>query len=110
MSTDEYGVFDSNVIDTFFLKTNPRSNNDNLKELILFSNNYSYSSPPGLSVSSTYETQQVSINTLLPDLLLERDDTLKTENILNLDPPDIIDDGEQFLGTNQQFNVNQNSF
>ena len=110
VSTDEYGVFDSNVIDNFFLKTNPRSNNDNLKELILFSNNYSYSSPPGLSGSSTYETQQVSINTLLPDLLLERDDTLETENILNLDPPDIIDDGEQFLGTNRQFNFNQNSF
>ena len=29
---------------------------------------------------------------------------------MNLDPPDIIDDGEQFLGTNQQFNFNQNSF
>ena len=78
----KYGVFDSNVIDTFFLKTNPRSNNDNLKELILFSNNYSYSSPPGLSGSSTYETRQVSINTLLPDLLLERDDTLETRKYI----------------------------
>ena len=68
MSTDEYGIFDSNVIDRFFLKTNPRSNNDNLKELILFSSNYSYSSPAGLSGVSTYENRQVSINTLLSDL------------------------------------------
>lgn len=34
----------------------------------------------------------------MSDLVIERDDTLETENILNLNPPEIVDDGTQDFG------------
>lgn len=94
-SDDEYAIFDSNAIDKFFLKTNPRTITENLKTLVLFSQNYTFVSPIG---SSTYEGKKVKITTLLPDLVIERDDKLETENILNLNPPEIVDDGTQNFG------------
>lgn len=95
-SADEYGIFDSNVIDFLFLKTNPRSSLENIKRLVLFSELYQFISPVGLLASTTpspYENLYVSVPTLLPDLILERDDSLTTDNIANLNPPEIVDDG-----------------
>jgi len=95
-SGDEYSIFDSNVINFFFLKTNPRSTLESIKQLVLFSELYQFQSPAGLPPStetSPYEGLLVSVPTLLPDLLIERDDSLTTENILNLNPPEILDDG-----------------
>jgi hypothetical protein len=95
-SADEYGIFDSNVINFLFLKTNPRSSLENIKRLVLFSELYQSISPAGLLASTTpspYENLYVSVPTLLPDLILERDDSLTTDNIANLNPPEIVDDG-----------------
>lgn len=94
-SDDEYAIFDSNAIDKFFLKTNPRTIVENLKNLVLFSQNSNFESPIG---TSAYEGRLVEITTLLSDLVIERDDTLETENILNLNPPEIVDDGTQEFG------------
>lgn len=95
-SADEYGVVDSNVIDFLFLKTSPRSSLENFKKLVLFSELYQFISPAGLlqsTIPSPYENLYVSVPTLLPDLILERDDSLTTNNITNLNPPEILDDG-----------------
>ena len=95
-TNDEYSVFDSNVINFLFLKTNPRSSLENIKKLVLFSELYQFESPAGLLVSTTpspYEDLFISVTTLLPDLIIERDDSLTTNNISNLNPPEILDDG-----------------
>lgn len=95
-TNDEYSVFDSNVIDFLFLKTNPRSSLENIKRLVLFSELYQFESPEGLLASTTpspYENLFVSVTTLIPDLILERDDSLTTNNISNLNSPEILDTG-----------------
>ena len=46
----------------------------------------------------------------MSDIVLDRDDSLKTENISNLNQPEIIDDGEQFLGVNQDINTSNTAF
>ncbi len=101
-SDDEYAVFDSNAIDKFFLKTNPRNTVETLKTLVLFSENYNFESPIG---TSSYEGKDVVIASLLSDLIIERDDKLETTNILNLNPPEIVDDGNQFFGDNNSLNT-----
>ena len=109
-SSEEYGVFDSNVINSFFLKTNPRTSDENAKDLVLFSEKFTFETPAGVSGTSTYENEDISITSLLSDILLDRDDSLKTENISNLNQPEIIDDGEQFLGVNQEINTSNTAF
>lgn len=106
-SDDEYAIFDSNAIDKFFLKTNPRTTTENLKNLVLFSQTSNFESPIG---SSTYEDKKVKITTLLSDLVIERDDKLETKNILNLNPPEIVDDGTQNFGEGNNLANVQGSF
>ena len=86
----EYGVFDSDGASKFYLRTNPRSSVESIKEMVLFSTSYSLST----SESTQYGGTQVPTLTLIPDLLFKRDDSLTLSNIQNLESPEIVDDGE----------------
>jgi len=86
----EYGVFDSDGAGKFYLRTNPRSSVESIKEMVLFAEIYNLSS----SESTQYGGMQVPTTTLIPDLILKRDDSLTLSNIQNLEVPEIIDDGE----------------
>ena len=88
--SSEYGVFDSDGAGKFYLRTNPRSTVESIKDMVLFSTNY-YLYPAD---STQYQNTAVPTLTLLPDLLLKRDDSLTLTNIQNLETPEIIDDGE----------------
>jgi hypothetical protein len=83
-STSEYGVFNSNSTNEFFLRTNPRSTLESIKELILFA-----SKAPVVSGSYT----SLPVGSILPDLVFLRDDSLSTSNIKNLEQPTVTDDG-----------------
>ena len=86
----EYGVFDSDGAGKFYLRTNPRSSVESIKEMVLFAEVYNLST----SESTQYGGTQVPTTTLIPDLVLKRDDSLTLSNIQNLETPEIIDDGE----------------
>ncbi len=86
----EYGVFDSDGTNKFYLRTNPRSSVESIKEMVLFAEVYNLSS----NESTQYGGTQVPTTTLIPDLLLRRDDSLTLSNIQNLETPEIIDDGD----------------
>ena len=86
----EFGVFDSDGAGKFYLRTNPRSSIESIKEMVLFAEIYNLS----ISESTQYGGTQVPTTTLIPDLVLKRDDSLTLTNIQNLETPEIIDDGE----------------
>ena len=86
----EYGVFDSDGAGKFYLRTNPRSSVESIKEMVLFSTSYSLST----SESTQYGGTQVPTLTLIPDLVFKRDDSLLLSNIQNLESPEVVDDGE----------------
>ena len=86
----EYGVFDSDGASKFYLRTNPRSSIESIKQMVLFATSYNLSTDE----SSLYGNSQVPTLTLIPDLILKRDDSLTLTNIQNLEIPEIIDDGE----------------
>ena len=86
----EYGIFDSDGAAKFYLRTNPRSSVESIKEMVLFSTSYSLST----SESTQYGGTQVPTLTLIPDLVFKRDDSLTLSNIQNLESPEIVDDGD----------------
>ena len=89
-STDtgvEYGVFDANGRDRFFLRTQPRSIIQDDKEIILIAESYVLSSQE----STTYSGVKVPTTTLFPDVIFRRDDSLTIENVGNLEPPEILE-------------------
>ena len=88
--SSEYGVFDSDGKGKFYLRTNPRSTIESVKQMVLFSDTYNLTT----SESTLYTggtNSKVPTTTLIPDLLLKRDDSLTVSNIENLEPPVIID-------------------
>ena len=93
-TTSEYGVFDSNGSNKFFLRTNARSSNDSLKTVVLFSENFT------LPSYLTNEYSNVPTTTLLPDIVFVRDDALTLSNIQNLEPPQIQDRGNDIYSSN----------
>jgi len=98
-SASEYGVYDSNSSNNFFLRTNPRSVSETAKNIVTFSELYQISDS-----NSTYNGQNVDVTTLIPDIILQRDDSLTTENIENLESPVIVDDGQNdYVGTSGSF-------
>ena len=86
----EYGVFDSNGQNTYFLRSLPRSTQESLKEIILIAENYSIPT----SESTTYGGTKVPTTTLFPDVIFRRDDKLTVENIQNLESPEVLDNEE----------------
>jgi len=58
--------------------------------MVLFAEVYNLST----SESTQYGGTQVPTTTLIPDLILKRDDSLTLSNIQNLETPEIIDDGD----------------
>ena len=88
--SSEYGVFDSDGKGKFYLRTNPRSTVESIKQMVLFADTYDLTT----SESTLYTggtNSKVPTTTLIPDLLLKRDDSLTVSNIENLEPPEIID-------------------
>jgi len=83
-TSSEYGVFDSNGVDEFFLITNPRSTIESIKELIILA--------PKVPISSA-SYSSLPTKTMIPDMVFLRDDSLKTDNIKNLEQPTVTDDG-----------------
>jgi len=96
-STTEYGVFDSNGANQFFLRTNPRSSIESTKEIVLFSDDY----VPSSAESDNYDGISLPTPLLIPDLLLLRDDALTIENVKNLEQPEIFDLGNDVFSSNQ---------
>ena len=84
----EYGIFDANGRDRFYLRTAPRSNIQSDKEIILISETYVLDS----TESTTYSGVTVPTTTLFPDVIFKRDDSLTLENVGNLEPPEILED------------------
>ena len=101
-STTEYGVFDSNGQNTFFLRTNPRSSIEDLKEIVLFADDYT----PTTLESTNYSGVSIPTTLLIPDLLLKRDDSLTLENVQNLESPEIIDTGNDIFSNVGGFSYN----
>lgn len=98
-ASSEYGVYDSNSSNNFFLRTNPRSVSETAKNIVTFSEIYEVS-----NLDSVYNLEQVNVTTLIPDIILQRDDSLTTENIENLESPVIVDDGQNdYVGTSGSF-------
>tara|TARA_B100001250_G_C19806958_1_gene793799 strand:+ start:489 stop:2894 length:2406 start_codon:yes stop_codon:yes gene_type:complete len=93
--SSEYGVFDSDGSSKFYLRTNPRSGIDSIKDMVLFATSY-YLYP---AESSQYANTAVPTLTLLPDLVFKRDDSLTLSNIQNLEVPEISDDGDNQYST-----------
>ena len=109
-SNNEYGIFDSNVVNQFFLKTNPRVVAQSSKEIVLFAEKYKI-----VEAGNFYNNKLVSTTSLVPDLTFTRDDKLTTNNILNLNPPEIIDDGTAIQGVGVSadsfgYDVNTNQY
>ena len=101
-SSSEYGVFDSNSSNNFFLRTNPTSVDESIKNIVTFSEKYVLSDS-----NSAYDGEIVEVTTLIPDIILQRDDSLTTENIENLESPIIVDDGQNnYVGTQSAFSYN----
>lgn len=86
----EYGVFDSNGSNQYFLRSLPRSTQDSLKEIILISETYAIPT----SESTTYGGTKVPTTTLFPDVIFRRDDSLTVENIKQLESPEVLDNAE----------------
>lgn len=86
----EYGVFDSNGKDRYFLRSLPRSTQESLKETILISETYAIPT----SESTTYGGVKVPTTTLFPDVIFRRDDSLTVENIKQLESPEVLDTEE----------------
>ena len=84
----EYGVFDANGRDRFYLRTAPRSTIDSDKEIVLISETYTLDA----TESTTYSGTTVPTTTLFPDVIFKRDDSLTLENVGNLEPPEILED------------------
>ena len=84
----EYGVFDANGRDRFYLRTSPRSTIDSDKEIVLISETYNLDA----TESTTYSGTTVPTTTLFPDVIFKRDDSLTLENVGNLEPPEILED------------------
>jgi len=104
-STSEYGVFDSNGKDAFFVRTNPRSSVESTKVTILLSDK------TNLTTSDSALYTSVPTPTLIPDILFTRDDALLLSNIQNLEEPFITDDGTgQFSITTGAFSYNVDSY
>ena len=98
-TSTEYGVFDSNGANAFFIRTNPRSTNESIKELVLFASKFTTGDP-------TYST--LPTKSIIPDLIFLRDDSLTTQNIQNLEEPNVTDDG---IGSNASgFSYNVDNF
>ena len=93
--SSEYGVFDSNGSNKFYLRTNPRSGLESIKDMVLFATSY-YVYP---AESSQYANTSVPTLTLLPDIVFKRDDSLTLSNIQNLEVPEISDDGDNQYST-----------
>lgn len=89
-AASEYGVFDSDSAQKFFFRTNPRSTNENTKSIVTFSERYIVNNS-----NSVYNGEVVNVTSLIPDIILQRDDSLTTANIENLEAPIIVDDGQQ---------------
>jgi len=86
----EYGVFDSNGQNSYFLRSLPRSTQESLKEIILIAENYSIPT----AESDTYGGTKVPTTTLFPDVIFRRDDQLTVQNIQNLESPEVLDNEE----------------
>ena len=84
----EYGVFDANGRDRFYLRTAPRSTINSDKEIVLISETYILDA----TESTTYSGTTVPTTTLFPDVIFKRDDSLTLENVGNLEPPEILED------------------
>ena len=84
----EYGVFDANGRDRFYLRTAPRSTINSDKEIVLISETYVLDA----TESTTYSGSTVPTTTLFPDVIFKRDDSLTLENVGNLEPPEILED------------------
>jgi len=95
--SSEYGIFDSDGSSKFYLRTNPRSTVESVKDMVLFSSSYTLP----ITESTQYTNQQVPTLTLLPDIVFKRDDSLTLTNIQNLETPEIIDDGETSYSAGQ---------
>ena len=89
-AASEYGVFDSDSARKFFFRTNPRSTNESTKSIVTFSEKYILTDS-----NSAYNNEVVNVISLIPDIILQRDDSLTTANIENLEAPIIVDDGQQ---------------
>lgn len=83
----EYGIFDANGRDRFYLRTAPRSTIDSDKEIVLISETYVLDA----TESTTYSGSTVPTTTLFPDVIFKRDDSLTLENVGNLEPPEILE-------------------
>ena len=83
----EYGVFDANGRNKFFLRTQPRSTIISDKEIVLIAESYILTS----AESTTYTGVKVPTTTLFPDVIFRRDDSLTIENVANLEPPEILE-------------------
>ena len=90
----EYGIFDANGRDNFYLRTQPRSTLASEKEIVLIAESYILTSDE----STTYAGQNVPTTTLFPDVIFKRDDSLTIENVGNLEPPEILESGNQAEG------------
>ena len=88
--SSEYGVYDSDGSSKFYLRTNPRSGLESIKDMVLFATSY-YVYP---AESTQYANTSVPTLTLLPDIVFKRDDSLTLSNIQNLEVPEIEDDGD----------------
>ena len=93
--SSEYGVYDSDGSSKFYLRTNPRSGLESIKDMVLFATSY-YVYP---AESSQYANTSVPTLTLLPDIVFKRDDSLTLSNIQNLEVPEISDDGDNQYST-----------
>ena len=101
----EYGIFDSNGSNSYFLRSLPRSTLESLKETILISETYLLPS----SESDTYGGTKVPTTTLFPDVIFRRDDSLTVENIQNLETPEVLDNEEsnsESYGSTGSFSYN----
>ena len=83
----EYGVFDADGRDKFFLRTQPRSTITTDKEIVLIAESYILTA----AESTTYNNVKVATTTLFPDVIFRRDDSLTIENVANLEPPEILE-------------------
>tara|TARA_B100001113_G_scaffold275990_1_gene230554 strand:+ start:2184 stop:4574 length:2391 start_codon:yes stop_codon:yes gene_type:complete len=93
--SSEYGVYDSDGSSKFYLRTNPRSGLESIKDMVLFATSY-YVYP---AESTQYANTSVPTLTLLPDIVFKRDDSLTLSNIQNLEVPEISDDGDNQYST-----------
>ena len=90
----EYGIFDANGRDQFFLRTQPRSTLTSEKEIVLIAESYILTADE----STTYVGQNVPTTTLFPDVIFKRDDSLTIENVGNLEPPEILESNNSSEG------------